>query len=100
MTAPRGPVGVRFLVARALGEYLSRRVPGHGLLSSLATDGQAQSRAFAVEFLSPARALRKRIPGDAVSVEDTDELATEFGVSSELVRRQIENHGIATIVEP
>ncbi len=100
VTAPRGPVGVRFLVARALGEYLSRRVPGHGLLSSLATDGQAQSRAFAAEFLSPARALRKRIQGDAVSVEDTDELATEFGVSSELVRRQIENHGIATIVDP
>ena len=98
MTAPRGPTGTRFLIARALGEYLSRSVPGHGLLSSLATDRQAQSRAFAAEFLAPANSLRQRIGGEYVHIEQTDDLALEFGVSSELIRRQIQNQNVAKIV--
>ena len=99
MTAPRGPTGTRFLIARALGDYLSRSAPGHGLLSSLATDRQAQSRAFAAEFLAPSNSLRQRIGGEYdVHVEQTDDLALEFGVSSELIRRQIQNQNIAKIV--
>ena len=61
MTAPRGESGTRFIIARALGDYLDRSIPGHGLLSSLATDRQAQSRAFAAEYLVPADSLRQRI---------------------------------------
>ena len=98
MTAQRGLTGTRFLTARALGEYLGRSVPGVGLLSSLATDSQAQSRAFAAEFLAPANSLRQRISGEYVHVEQTDDLASEFSVSSELIRRQIQNHNVATIV--
>ena len=49
VTAPRGPTGTRFLTARALGDYLARASSGPGLLSSLSTDRQAQSRAFAAE---------------------------------------------------
>ena len=95
MTVNRGETGTRFLVARALGDYLGRSVPGPGLLSSLATDRQAQSRAFAAEFLVPARSLRERLGGDSVDAERTDEIGYEFGVSSELVRRQIQNHSLA-----
>ena len=98
MTAPRGESGTRFIVARALGDYLGRSQPGHGLLSSLATDRQAQSRAFAAEFLAPADLLRQRIANDRVDVEQIDDLGQEFGVSSELIRRQIENHKLARIV--
>ena len=97
VTVPRGPTGTRFLIARALGEYLGRAVPGRGLLSSLATDSQAQSRAFAAEFLAPAEALRHRITGASVDPEQADDLAQEFGVSSELIRRQIQNHEVANV---
>ena len=100
VTAPRGPAGTRFLMARALGDYLARASPGPGLLSSLSTDRQAQSRAFAAEFLAPADALRARLAGDSpVEPERTDDLAREFDVSSEVIRRQIRNHDLARIVE-
>ena len=98
MTAPRGKSGKRFLIARALGDYLGRSAPGLGMLSSLATDRQAQSQAFAAEFLVPAESLRRRLSGDSVDAERTDELAQEFRVSSELVRRQIQNHELARVV--
>ena len=98
MTAPRGESGKRFLIARALGDYLGRSAPGLGMLSSLATDRQAQSRAFAAEFLVPAESLRRRLSGDSVDAERTDELAQEFRVSSELIRRQIQNHDLARVV--
>ena len=99
VTVPRGQTGTRFLIARALGEYLGRAVPGPGLLSSLATDSQAQSRAFAAELLAPAEALRRRITGDSVEPEQADDLAQEFDVSSELIRRQLQNHNLATLID-
>ena len=82
MTAPHGRTGTRFLLARALGDYLGRQ-PGtrHGLLSSLETARQAQSRAFAAEFLVPAAALRRKINGGRADVEQIDDLGNEFGVS-------------------
>ena len=98
VTAPRGEAGKRFLIARALGDYLDRSLAGPGLLSSLVTARQAQSRAFAAEFLAPANSLRRRIAGDCVDIERTDDLGREFGVSSELIRRQIQNHDLARII--
>ena len=96
-TAPRGDWGTRFLQARALGDFLGRTTPGPGLLSSLATDRQAQSRAFAAEFLAPAASLRDRITAKRVPSEQIDDLGREFRVSTELIRRQIQNHDLAAI---
>lgn len=98
VTAARRESGTRFLRARALGDYLGRSRPGLGLLSSLATDRQQQSRAFAAELLAPAASLRARLAGEFVEVERVDDLCGEFGVSSEVIRRQIENHGLGRIV--
>ena len=90
--------GKRFLLARALGDYLGRSEPGAGLLSSLETDRQAQSRAFAAEFLAPSDAVDRSLRGRrVVNDDDVDDLANEFGVSGWLIRRQIENHGLATV---
>ena len=96
-TAPRGDWGTRFLQARALGDFLGRTTTGPGLLSSLATDRQAQSRAFAAEFLAPAASLRDRITAKRVPSEQIDDLGREFRVSTELIRRQIQNHDLAAI---
>ena len=98
VTAPRGPSGTRFLIARAVGEYLGRSAPGPGLLSSLSTDSQAQSRAFAAEFLAPADALHARLPTNSIDPEQADDLAREFAVSTELIVRQIQNHRLASII--
>lgn len=97
VTAPRSESGTRFLRARAIGDYLGRTEPGPGLLSSLATDRQALSRAFAAEFLAPAASLRERLSSKVVHVEEIDDFGREFGVSSEVIRRQIENHQLAKI---
>ena len=95
--APRGETGRRFLLARALGDYLGRLEPGPAILSSLATSRQAQSRAFAAEFLVPTEALRRRLSGAPAEPEQVDDLASEFGVSSYVIRHQIENRGLAAI---
>ena len=97
VTVPRSTAGTRFLQARALGDFLGRNTTGPGLLSSLATDRQAQSRAFAAEFLAPAASLRSRITARRVDSEQVDDLGREFRVSTELIRRQIQNHGLAEI---
>ena len=98
--APRGESGMRFLLARALGDYLGRYPQsGPAILSSLATDRQAQSRAFAAELLAPAESLRRRLRGKLAEPEQVDELSSEYGVSTEVIRRQIENHGLATVVQ-
>lgn len=97
VTTPRGQSGRRFLVARALGDYLGRAEPGPAILSSLATDRQAQSRAFAAEFLAPAASLGRQLKHGRVDPEQIDELGIEYGVSTEVIRRQIENHRLATV---
>lgn len=98
--APRGESGTRFLLARALGDYLDRPEPSAAILTSLATDRQAQNRAFAAELLAPAEALRAALDSaNPVEPERVDELAHEFGASGEVIRRQIENHRIASIAE-
>lgn len=97
--APRGhATGTRFLQARALGDYLRRSTAKYGLLSSAASDQQARSRAFAAEFLAPAASLEDRITSDRVDGEQIDDLGHEFGVYTEVIRRQIQNHGIADII--
>ena len=100
VTAPRSESGKRFLHARALGDYLDRSEPGAGILTSLATDRQAQNRAFAAELLAPADALRAALAkANPVEPDQVDVLAHEFGVSGEVIRRQIENHELARIAE-
>lgn len=95
VTTGRSETGRRFLLARALGDYVGRPEPGFGILTSLFTDRQAQSRAFAAELLAPAESLRSRLD-DRLADDDTiDEIGREFGVSSQVVLHQIENHGLA-----
>lgn len=96
--APRHPLGARFIQARALGDFLGRGTAGFGLLSSLATDRQAQSRAFAAEFLAPSTSLDRRIKGKPVDSERMEELGEEFAVSTAVIEHQILNHEIAEIV--
>lgn len=89
----------RFLQARALGDYLGRSTDGPAILSGLATDRQAQSRAFAADFLVPAAALRRHLGNSHIHPDELEDLAAHFDVSSYVVRHQIENHRLAHITD-
>lgn len=89
----------RFLLARALGLYLWPTPREEGLITMATTTEQKRNRAFAAELLAPADALRTAIHGPVVESEELDQLAQHFGVTSELIRRQLANHEIATVGE-
>ena len=81
----------RFLQARSIGAFLSPSRIGPSLLSTMATDFQAFTRAFAAEFLAPAAQLRSRMRGGRASVAA---LAREFRVSPMVISHQLQNHGL------
>lgn len=86
----------RFHFCRGLAEVLTS--PGSPvLLTRTRSDRQQRSRAFAAEFLAPAAALRARVRQPILDDEDVDELAATFGVSSWLIKHQLQNHEIAGI---
>lgn len=93
VTAPRSySSGKRFLIARALGDFVSRREPQLGILGSVHNDRQARSRAFAAEFLAPAEVLYSRWSSSDSRDDVIDELSGEFDVSSKVVLHQIHNY--------
>ena len=86
----------RFLMARALGDFVSRREPRLGILGSQHNDRQARSRAFAAEFLAPAEVLYGRWNVSDAPDEEVDELSREFDVSTRVIWHQIDNYERAT----
>ncbi len=82
----------RFLMARALCEFVSRKETSLGILGSLHNDRQARSRAFAAEFLAPAAVLYDRWSASSAPDEEVDELGREFDVSTSVIVHQIENY--------
>ena len=87
----------KFALCRGIFEYLTSQEGEPSLATRARSDRQQRNRAFAAEFLVPATALRERVRGLEIGEEDIDELAAEFGVSTFVVRHQIENHGIASV---
>ena len=90
-----GTVGRRFLFCRALGETISSG--GDALITRGYTERQQCNRAFAAEFLAPARSLRERIHRTVIDGEEIEYLAEYFGVSTQVIVHQVENHQIAEI---
>ena len=88
----------RFHFCRGLYEFLHGEDVGPWLVTKSLSDTQKQSRAFAAEFLAPASALRKRVSGSTVSVDEVDDISQEFGVSPYVINHQFENHDIATVL--
>lgn len=91
----RAEIGRRFLFCRALGEAAASR--GDGLVTRGTTRRQQCNRAFAAEFLAPSQSLSERIAHSTVDGEQVDDLAEEFGVSTQVIRNQVENHQLAAI---
>lgn len=90
----RSPAGLRFELARFLGEYLRPSTCEARWLAStdLATSRQKYQRAFAAEFLCPIDALTSFLDGDfsSYAIEDA---AAEFDVSEQTVTSLLLNNG-------
>ena len=90
-----GQLGRRFLFCRALGEVIAS--DGQSLITRGHTERQQRNRAFAAEFLAPSTTLRQRISNSILSADEVDDLAEEFGVSTQVVIHQLQNHRIAQV---
>ncbi|MXW40789.1 MAG: hypothetical protein F4Z75_06585 [Synechococcus sp. SB0668_bin_15] len=84
----------RFVLARALGDYMGRSEAGLGILTSMDTMRQARSRAFAAELLAPAESLRPRLADRGAEENVIHDLGQEFAVSPWVINHQIRNHGL------
>jgi hypothetical protein len=83
-----GPKSTSFLVARAIGDYLvfgSREAP----IADLYTDRQAVGRAFAAEFLAPARGVIHMIEEEE---QPMMAVANHYGVGLNVIDWQYGNN--------
>jgi hypothetical protein len=67
------------------------------VVSGVRTDRQQMNRAFAAEFLVPHEMLKNELSGAMIGEDEIEDLALEYGVSTFVVRHQIENHQLAQI---
>ena len=94
ITSQRGETAKRFLLARAIGDYIGRSDAGLGILTSMDTARQAQSRAFAAELLAPAESLLTHLADRGAEEDVINDLGQEFDVSTWVIKHQIRNHGL------
>lgn len=90
---------IRFTFCRALFEYLTTPETQPLLVTRALSDRQKRNRAFAAEFLVPTHLLQEALPGHTVGDEELDDLAAKFGISSSVIRHQIENHELASLLD-
>ncbi len=87
----------QFAFCRALFEHLTSPPDRFAVVSGLRTNRQQMNRAFAAEFLAPHRMLKSDLSGAVIGEDEIADLATEYGVSTFIVRHQIENHQLARV---
>ncbi len=83
-----GPRNTAFLASRAVGDYLVYGSP-EAPVADIYSNRQAVGRAFAAEFMAPARGVIHMIDEEHVSL---DSVAEHYGVSRKVVRLQYENN--------
>lgn len=84
----------RFALCRGVFEYFNAKNGTPLLVTREHTERQQRNRSFAAEFLAPATLLRAAVSGPIVDADEVEELAETFGVSSYVVRHQLENHDV------
>ena len=86
-----------------LGRCLHQFTFGHAdesprLVTKSRSWEQRASRAFAVELLAPKEELRKRFRSET-DLEEIEEAANEYEISSRVIEFQIENHRLSIIAQ-
>jgi len=87
----------KFALCRGLFEYLTSDTGASALLSTTRSERQKRNRTFAAEFLAPAALLKEHLRGETLAEEEVDDVAEVFGVSSYVIRHQIDNHHLARL---
>jgi hypothetical protein len=88
--SPEARAAHLFSFARAVGDAVCFPEPGRAPVNELHyASRQAAGRAFAAEFLAPVNEVRSMHEDG----HDTVSIADEFGVSTNVVERQLENYG-------
>ncbi len=91
-----GSRSLRFLVARGLYHALFACAESERLVTDAYTWDQQASRAFAAELLAPQAGLTART-GGRTDHSKVEELAKEFGASTMVIEKQLENAGVALV---
>jgi hypothetical protein len=86
-----------FAFCRALFEYLTGTNNVPSMIADLHTERQQRNRAFAAEFLAPARLIKRRLNGPSISGDQVQDLADEFCVSAFVIAHQINNHRLGQV---
>jgi hypothetical protein len=88
------PYNQRFMVARSLYHAIVTNREGQRLVTKAYSWDQKASRAFAAELLAPQRALVTRLATTAADLQTVETLSTEYGASSMVIEKQLENAGV------
>lgn len=99
VVASRYAESQRFAFGRALCDVLTAEAAPSALVTSVRTSRQKRNRAFAAELLAPAPLLRRAFSDEPPSEDHIAECAHGLGVSTELLKRQLQNHGIAAVMD-
>lgn len=84
----QGPKSTAFLLSRAIGDYLVFGSPEASIVD-IYSDRQAVGRAFAAEFMAPAKGVVRMVEEEGIPL---GAVAAHYGVVSEVVRHQYENN--------
>jgi hypothetical protein len=87
----------QFAFCRALFEHLMLPRDRFAAVSGLRTDRQQMNRAFAAEFLAPHEMLKNDLSGSVIGEDEVGDLAVDYGVSTFVIKHQIENHRLARV---
>jgi hypothetical protein len=91
------PDSRQFVFCRAMFEHLTSPPHCFAAVSKLRTNQQQMNRAFAAEFLAPHEMLKSDLSGAIIGEDEIADLAVEYGVSTFVVRHQIENHQLGSV---
>ncbi|MEZ6132193.1 MAG: hypothetical protein R3C59_26330 [Planctomycetaceae bacterium] len=90
------PDARQFAFCRALFASLTS-CPQFAAVSKVQTVQQQMNRAFAAELLAPHDLIKRDLSSSEIGEDEVDDLAADYGVSSFVIRHQIENHRIARV---
>jgi Zn-dependent peptidase ImmA (M78 family) len=92
----RPATSTRFTLSRALWHYIWDD-SSLFMVTTAHTYRQRVERAFAAELLAPAEGIAELLesPPEAASLEELEQIAQRYGVSSMVIEHQLRNHLIA-----
>lgn len=92
MSSKSGPLSQsQFQLAASFADFVFSGDSEIYLSTAAATDRQKANRAFAAEFLAPIQGIREKWFSQKTRHSNIDEIAGAFGVSSYLIRYQVQN---------